>query len=129
MSVTRMRGCIATHLAAFSRSWKGAVSLEFFSGFCGVSIHQTSWRPSRFRAISEICLCPSWAGLKDPPSRPILREPKDHIRARFDIEGATSTRASRPVFSAECAGGKHESAGASWVDVTDDTDQRPLRRT
>ena len=90
MSVTRMRGCLATRCAAFRLSSNGAVSRVLFSGFCGVSIHQTSSSRNRFKASSEMCLWPSWAGLNDPPSRPILRVLKDYIQAQFNTRQGPS---------------------------------------
>ena len=60
-----------TARAQASRSPSGAMPVFGFSGFCGDTSHQTASRPSRRRAASETVRCPPWAGLNDPPSRPI----------------------------------------------------------
>ncbi len=55
------------------RSLNGAMPATGLSGFCGATIHQTSSRPRCSRASRLMNRWPSWAGLNEPPSRPIRR--------------------------------------------------------
>src|SRR5579871_5338103 len=74
MSVTLMRRSFAAAARAFARrSAKGAMPATGFSGFCGLTTHQTSSRPRRWMAAREMSRCPPWAGLKDPPRMPMRR--------------------------------------------------------
>ena len=42
-----------------------------FNGFCGLIIHHTSFKLKNLIAVLDIYMCPLWAGLKDPPSKPM----------------------------------------------------------
>src|SRR6201996_2310874 len=68
-----MRGWRACNRAMAKRRPKLTMSRRDFSGFCGLTSHQTSSSPRRLSATRLISRCPSCAGLKDPPNRPTRR--------------------------------------------------------
>ena len=55
------------------RSLNGAMPATGLSGFCGATIHQTSSSPRCSSASWLMNRWPSWAGLNEPPNRPIRR--------------------------------------------------------
>lgn len=65
--------CCADLRASASRCANPAISSLDFSGFCGDTSHQTSSSRNLRRANCAINRCPSCAGLKDPPIKPIRR--------------------------------------------------------
>ena len=82
-SVTRIRRSAAIFRAACRRSSKGVISSFDLRGFCGETSHHTQSRARRFRARLLIWRCPSCAGLKDPPSRPMRSPPAARPRRMF----------------------------------------------
>ena len=67
-----IRGCLATARAEARRVVKAPMSSRLFKGFCGETSHQTSLSPKRRKAARAIWRWPSWAGLKEPPIRPMV---------------------------------------------------------
>src|SRR6478735_8147265 len=65
-----MRGSSATSRAALARSERPCSRSVSFSGFPGVSSHQTRSSFKRFSANRLIARCAACGGLNEPPSRP-----------------------------------------------------------
>ncbi len=64
--------------AASRRSANGIMPATGFNGFCGETSHHTSSRSSRLSASRLMCRWPPWAGLNEPPRRP-MRRPRQAI--------------------------------------------------
>lgn len=71
ISVTTIRGSSAIASAEVFRVLKSFISFVLLRGFWGDTIHQTSSRFRRDKAPRVMCRCPLWAGLNDPPKRPM----------------------------------------------------------
>src|SRR6185312_10003193 len=102
MPVTRMRGWRAMALAPASRSANGAIPATGFSGFCGDTSHQTSSSFRRFSAIRLIWRCPAWAGLNEPPSRPMARERASGCRPDSGGSGRGGSLQRRRLLKRPC---------------------------
>lgn len=70
MSDTTILGCCAIIRQSLIRSSISA-GVSCFSGFCGVTNHQTTSSSSPFIADKLMCTCPSCGGLNEPPKRPM----------------------------------------------------------
>ena len=57
--------------AEAKRAARGAIPASAFSGLPGETSHQTSSRPSMASAARLARRWPAWAGLKEPPRRPV----------------------------------------------------------
>ena len=72
-SAAVLAACSLAATALSNRLSNGAMSSVDFSGFCGLTIHQTASSPSFCKACRLICRCPACAGLNDPPKSPTVR--------------------------------------------------------
>ena len=70
-SLTTIRGWRTSARVSSILFAKSAVSSLLFNGFCGETNHQTASSCRRFRAADAVAKWPAWAGLNDPPNRPI----------------------------------------------------------
>ena len=71
IAVTRIGAPRAARRAEAKRAASGAMPLPGFSGLPGETSHQISSSPSASSAARLIRRCPRWAGLKEPPRRPV----------------------------------------------------------
>jgi hypothetical protein len=72
IAVTRIGSPDASRRAAAKRVANGAIPASAFNGLPGETIHQTSSSASAPWAPALIRRWPRWAGLKEPPSSPVL---------------------------------------------------------
>ncbi len=80
------------------RAASGAMPLCALSGFCGLTMSQTSSRSSRFKASRAMWAWPACAGLNEPPNKPTRRlgaRPR-RWRGETTLKGASApSRAAR----------------------------------